>query len=185
MKTNKDSLREAVMSILGSSINFEGLADDWYIKHTEDTDKILSLLTSHIEEAERKAREIFVPVKGAEGYYEVSNTGKVRSILGGRRKGVELRQCKRTKAGYLSVSLVKGRQVQSASVHRLVASAFLSNPDNKRTVNHKDNNPANNDVSNLEWATYSEQEVHAYKLGKVNANHPSRLEQLKQTKGVE
>ena len=51
---NKDSLREAVMSILGSSINFEGLADDWYIKHTEDTDKISILLTSHIEEAEEK-----------------------------------------------------------------------------------------------------------------------------------
>lgn len=60
-------------------------------------------------------------------------------------------------------------QNKPISAHRLVALAFISNPENKRTVNHIDNNPSNNDITNLEWATYSEQELHSYKLGKVNS----------------
>lgn len=131
----------------------------------------------HLEQAIEleinKAREIFVPVKGAEGHYEVSNTGKVRSVAGGRRKGVELKQQtykNGNNRGYRTVSLVKDGKVMSATVHRLVASAFISNPLSKPTVNHKDSDKTNNDVSNLEWATHSENERHARANGKVMWN---------------
>lgn len=131
---------------------------------------ILALFQQREAAVAIEAREIFVPVRGAEGYYEVSNTGKVRSVSGGRRKGIELKQqtyVNRTNRGYKTVSLVKNGKVMSAMVHRLVASAFLSNPLNKPTVNHKDSDRTNNDVNNLEWATHSENEVHAHANGKV------------------
>lgn len=117
----------------------------------------------------REAREIFVPVRGAEGHYEVSNTGRVRSVLGGRRRGIELSQHPRNRKGYRVVSLVKDGKTQTATVHRLVASAFISNPENKPCVNHKDGIKQNNDVTNLEWVTYQENELHAFNtLGKIN-----------------
>lgn len=120
-----------------------------------------------------EAREIFIPVKGAEGYYEVSNTGKVRSVSGGRRKGVELKQSTLPR-GYKRVSLVKDGDKTNASIHRLVAEAFLSNPENKPCVNHIDGNPANNRLENLEWCTYSENELHSHHvLGKIPHNKDS------------
>lgn len=143
------------------------------------------VLTSKLKEVDRAAREIFVPVKGYEGLYEVSNTGKVRSVKGGRRRGVELKQqsyVSGTNRGYSIVSLVKEGKAMTATVHRLVASAFISNPENKPCVNHKDNNKSNNRVENLEWATYSENELHAYTLGKVNPISKLSQEKLEQAR---
>jgi len=136
------------------------------IAHKEATHAIQEL----IRKAEIEAGEIFIPVKGAEGHYEVSNTGKVRSVLGNRRKGVELKQqCyagKRSK-GYKTVSLVKDGKTMTARVHRLVASSFLSNPEKKPCVNHLDGDTTNNHTDNLEWCTYSENELHSHRaLGK-------------------
>ena len=134
--------------------------------------QLKTLFTKHSKELDRLAREIFVPVKGAEGFYEVSNTGKVRSVAGGRRSGKELAQSIRSsKTGYYTVSFCKKGKTMSANVHRLVASAFLSNPENKKCVNHIDGNKQNNDVSNLEWATYQENERHSFDvLGKQPHN---------------
>lgn len=67
------------------------------------------------------------------------------------------------KDGYFSVFLYKNGKVARRRVHRLVAKAFLPNPDNKPIVNHKDGNKQNNHVNNLEWATISENNKHAYK----------------------
>jgi hypothetical protein len=117
--------------------------------------------------------EQFLPVKGYEGLYEVSNTGKVRSLPRKTSKGGLLKQTNRGH-GYMCVSLSNGKS-KMYHVHRLVATAFISNPENKRTVNHKDGVRTNNGVSNLEWSTHSEQAKHSYDvLGRVNANHPSR-----------
>lgn len=63
------------------------------------------------------------------------------------------------------VSLCKESKVFNASIHRLVAKAFIPNPDQKDTINHVDGNKLNNDISNLEWSTQGENNLHAYKTG--------------------
>lgn len=113
--------------------------------------------------------EIWKSVVGLEGYYEVSNLGRVRSIdrvvQGGRwgtekRKGQDKMACI-DKYGYPKVGLWKNGSLLTITVHRLVATAFIPNKENKATVNHIDGCKTNNIVSNLEWATNKENKVHA------------------------
>ena len=91
--------------------------------------------------------------------YEVSNFGRIRrkpQILSGGT----------TPSGHLTVALSKGRgkgKPKSMYIHRLVALAFLENPENFPLVNHKDGNPKNNNVENLEWCTYSQNILHGYR----------------------
>ena len=88
-----------------------------------------------------------------EGLYEVSDTGLVRGlILGGILKP------KTKKKGYLEVDLYKNGKRKQCKVHRLVATAFIPNPENKYSVEHWDADKTNNHVSNLCWATHSEQQ---------------------------
>ena len=95
--------------------------------------------------------EIWKDIDGYEGLYEVSNLGKVKS-LGNEfsRKEKILKQGK-MKNGYLYVILWKEGKYKTCLVHRLVAQAFLENPNNYSCVNHKDENKENNCVENLEW----------------------------------
>lgn len=114
----------------------------------------------------------WVDVPGFAGRYQVSDEGAVRSCAWGR--WLILRPAL-TAAGYATVHLRpasgKGR---THYVHRLVAEAYLPNPEQKRTVNHKNGLRADNRYSNLEWATHSENHNHAYqKLGRrVAHNRP-------------
>ena len=85
-------------------------------------------------------------IPGYEGLYEVSNMGNVRNI----RRNTLLRLSKDC-YGYTQVSLYKNSIRTGLRVHRLVAQAFLSNPDNLPQVNHKDEDKSNNRVDNLEW----------------------------------
>lgn len=86
--------------------------------------------------------------------YEVSNTGKVRSLNYLRSGRVqELKQKTRKSDGYKEVCLSKNGETRGFLVHRLVAAAFLANSDNLPVINHKDEHPNNNLVSNLEWST--------------------------------
>lgn len=109
--------------------------------------------------------EIWKPIEGTDGMYEVSNTGKVRSnnYLGhGAQK--ELSLAKDNK-GYLRTRICKGERRVTVKVHREVAKAFIPNPENKPEVNHKDGNKKNNCAYNLEWTTSSENTAHAYDSG--------------------
>lgn len=67
--------------------------------------------------------------------------------------------------GYNRVNLSRDGKKHRLAVHRLVAQAYIPNPENKPTVNHIDGNKTNNNVSNLEWATYKEQTAHAVATG--------------------
>lgn len=109
--------------------------------------------------AERKAMsEQWRAVVGYEGLYEVSSTGRVRRLAGiseGKHKypvkARELKQSRRN--GYPFLALCKAGKPKREYVHRLVAEAFIPNPDNLPCVNHKDETRTNNNVENLEWCT--------------------------------
>lgn len=101
-------------------------------------------------------------IKGYEGLYQVSNYGRVKSLdrwetIGCNtkrfRKGRMLKLAK-DKYGYLKVDISKNGKRKQYSIHRLVAQAFIDNPDNLPCINHKDENPSNNNVDNLEWCSY-------------------------------
>ena len=107
---------------------------------------------------------LWKPIKGYEGLYEVSNTGLVRSIITttGRRKGLIKPHCKN---GYLAVNLHKNSKLKHFYVHRLVASAFINNPNHLTEVNHIDCNKCNNNVENLEWCNRNYNLQHSYNHG--------------------
>lgn len=99
--------------------------------------------------------------------FEVSNLGRIRvkktGLIRKLHKGVT---CK----GYLNVMIYQGNNKhKNYLVHRLVAKAFIPNPEGKPQVNHIDNNRENNCVENLEWVTISENLKHAFKLGTKKA----------------
>lgn len=117
---------------------------------------------------------------------EVSNKGRVRTIPRKRRHSDgtirhyrgQIRKLTSRKDHYLQVRLVgKSGRTKNYLVHRLVAQAFLPNPQNKPEVNHKDNDPRNNQLENLEWTTTKENIIHAHANGFVHnaqgENHPS------------
>ena len=110
--------------------------------------------------------EKWVPINGYK-YYEVSNLGRIRSISHRTLKPYRFREGRvlaqsKVRNGYMRVSLTQeGKHKKSASVHRLVANAFVPNPENKKYVNHKNGNKEDNRAENLEWVTASENSKHA------------------------
>ncbi|WP_082921028.1 NUMOD4 domain-containing protein [Rhodococcus sp. HS-D2] len=117
-------------------------------------------------------REVWKELDGPYGHYEVSNRGNVRNTLNGRSTALS-RWIDTT--GYKRVTLTAGdgRGVKHY-VHRLVASAFILNPELKPCVNHINGNKLDCSVENLEWATYAENLQHAYD---TKLRHPSRGEE--------
>jgi len=91
---------------------------------------------------------MWADVVGYEGIYKVNERGDIWSCVSKR-----LRKTRIDRYGYVIVSLYKSRNSKTALVHRIVASAFIPNPDNLPQINHIDENPQNNNVCNLEWCT--------------------------------
>jgi len=94
--------------------------------------------------------EIWKDIEGYAGLYEVSNMGQVRSLWFGKTR--ILKPGKNT-CGYLQVNLCKDGKQKMFLVHRLVANAFIPNPQGYPVINHRDENPLNNSVDNLEFCT--------------------------------
>jgi hypothetical protein len=120
-------------------------------------------------------QEVWKDIPGYEGYYQVSNFGRVKSLprkvynRGGFHVSKEkiLKQQLR-KDRYYNIHLLKEGVKKIFFVHRLVALAFIPNPNNYPDINHKDENPANNCVNNLEWCTE-----------KYNMNYGTAIERRK------
>ena len=104
-------------------------------------------------------------IKGYEGLYQISNLGRVKSLpRNGTIKEEKILKYSLDKYGYPQIVL-NNKKHKCFRVHRLVAEAFLLNPKNKSTVNHKDGNKTNNNVKNLEWNTIKENNDHALRTG--------------------
>lgn len=116
---------------------------------------------------------VWRPVVGYEGLYEVSNTGQVRSLF--RYKKVL--KPNMAKTGYCTVELFKSGESKRLLIHRLVAKAFIPNPDNFPQINHKDENRSNNSVDNLEWCTakYNMHYNNGIERRTANRNYDSEL----------
>ena len=113
---------------------------------------------------------IWKDVEGYENLYQVSTDGLVRTS----HKGLwEILSAGRTKQGYYNVLLHKDGKRKNERVHRLVAKAFIPNPNNYPYINHKDENPSNNHVENLEWCT-----------AKYNSNYGTCKERIGISNGV-
>lgn len=108
-------------------------------------------------------------VKGMENRYEVSDKGELRNaqtkhVLALDENNIGYKRIKLSKNGF--------EKPKTYYIHRLVAEAFIDNPDNKPCVNHKDLDRRNNTVENLEWVTYKENEIHSRKYGVVKEYKP-------------
>lgn len=105
-------------------------------------------------------KEIWKDIQGYEGLYQVSNLGRVRGI-----KRNSILKPWTVRGGYLSVNLCKNNLVKKRVVHRLVAEAFIDNPENKPEINHISGNKLDNSISNLEWCTREENIQHSWDEG--------------------
>ena len=116
--------------------------------------------------------ETFVEIEGFEKY-EVSNLGRVRNIKSGRILKPHLNH-----NGYLKHHLYKHNKLKELFLHRIIAIAFIDNPEEKPQVNHIDENKLNNDLSNLEWCTVRENLIHGTRTKRVAEKLSQKVIQL-------
>lgn len=112
--------------------------------------------------------EIWKDVPGYAGLYQVSNTGRVKSFKNQYGHGIRILKGEKTQSGYIQVSLNKKRY----KIHRLVAMAFIPNPDVLPQINHKNEIKTDNRVENLEWCT-----------AKYNVNYGTAIERRSKKRG--
>lgn len=110
-------------------------------------------------------KEIWKDKKDYEGHYQVSNCGRVKSIKFGKERILKPFTDGR---GYLYVNLCKNNKQKTYKVHRLVAEAFLPNPNNLPMINHRDENKSNNSVNNLEWCDVKYNNTYGTRIERVS-----------------
>lgn len=117
-------------------------------------------------------KEIWKDIKNYEGRYQISNLGRVKSLGGLRKSGRgfynfkdRILKIRIQPNGYVYYDLHINKTVKRFYCHRLVAQSFIKNSQYKKCVNHIDGIKGNNYFKNLEWVTYSENHLHAYKYG--------------------
>jgi hypothetical protein len=125
---------------------------------------------------------VLFDILGYEGLYSVSRDAKVYSWKSKKYLKPQIQN-----SGYMTVGLYLNKKCKVVPVHRIVAQTFLPNPYNLKTVNHKDFNKTNNDVSNLEWMTHQENSLHSTNRGIIsgenNGNSKLTKEQVIQIRG--
>lgn len=119
-------------------------------------------------------KEIWKDIKNFECCYQVSNLGRVKSLTrkvktfhGFRTTKGQILKPIKTNRNYYRVDLKQNQKHKYISIHRLVAQAFIPNPNNYPVINHIDGNTANNRVENLEWCTQSHNIKEAYRVGRA------------------
>lgn len=129
--------------------------------------------------------EIWKPVEQTKGLIEVSNYGRVRSLL---RGSPHVLKTQRDRKGYERVRVTIEREKLSLKVHREVAKAFIRNEANLPQVNHIDGNKSNNAVSNLEWVTCKDNAMHAIRSGlwdtTIEAARKENMSRMKRIKAI-
>lgn len=111
-------------------------------------------------------------IKDYEGLYQISNLGRIKSLKRYKKNHSKTQMIEEkillphsTRTGYICVCLCKDAKPKQKTIHRLVAEAFIPNPENKEEVNHIDGDKTNNRVENLEWCTRCENIQHSFKNG--------------------
>ena len=118
-------------------------------------------------------KEIWKDIEGYEGLYQVSNLGRVKSLGNNKSRKEKILKLRKNNKGYNIACLYKNNVKKYYSVHRIVANTFLENPNNYPCVNHKDENPLNNSIYNLEYCSY-----------KYNNTYGTRIERFIKSKSI-
>ena len=126
--------------------------------------------------------EIWKDINGYEGFYQVSSFGRIKRIISKGCTKEKIRKIQYKKNGYAVVMLSVSCKYKLVNLSRLVAESFISNPENKPEVNHKDLNKQNNFISNLEWSTKAENMNHLNLNKKWSNNAKKGAENTKSIK---